>query len=477
MKQLFLLLSLLATTHLTGFAYEKPTKAELLQIGLPVLQIETVNHEEPTYEEANPPEGCIGAGIKNATKVPGRVIIETLEQGIIFDSGEYESKKSGMTVKVRGNTSARYNPKKPYKIKLEKKNDMLCSGNDLYKDKNWLLLRVDNLNTVIGLKTSELLNMQWTPRYEFVNVVFNDDYRGLYLLIEAVERNTDCRLNVDKSTGFVAELDAYWWNEDFSIPSELYGPELAYTFKYPDAEDMTPEQTDYYKTTLQAFEQLLQAGGYADIIDQESFAKWVLAMDILGNIDSAGTNLYISKYDDSSSSLLTIDCLWDFDNILKSEDYWSQNHTHYIFKNLFYGKDNSFSKSYVKLWEEKGTSTIEQLMAFINSFAASTLAEAINASNDLDYKRWNIQRTNVAEYVEMAKEYIAKQGVWLKENIAEMALKLTDETTTELSTLNKENGNTLPYVYSVNGIRHNSSLPMAKQRRHVYIVNGKKTIK
>jgi len=68
MKQLFLLLSLLATTHLTGFAYEKPTKAELLQIGLPVLQIETVNHEEPTYEEANPPEGCIGAGIKMLRK-------------------------------------------------------------------------------------------------------------------------------------------------------------------------------------------------------------------------------------------------------------------------------------------------------------------------------------------------------------------------------------------------------------------------
>ena len=112
---------------------------------------------------------------------------------------------------------------------------MLCRGNNLFRDKNWLLLRADNLNTVIGFKVSEILNMQWTPGYQFVNVIFNDDYRGLYLLTEAVERNTDCRIDVDKSTGFIAEFDAYWWNEDFYIPSGLYSPELSYTFKYPDA--------------------------------------------------------------------------------------------------------------------------------------------------------------------------------------------------------------------------------------------------
>jgi hypothetical protein len=120
MKQLIILLCLLATTYQTGFA-------------------------------------CLESGIRNATKVPGRIVIETLDNGIIFDSGEYVDKESGMTVKVRGNTSARYNPKKPYKIKLQKKGDMLCSGNSLLKDKNWLLQRTDNMNTVIGLKANELL--------------------------------------------------------------------------------------------------------------------------------------------------------------------------------------------------------------------------------------------------------------------------------------------------------------------------------
>lgn len=335
MKQLFFFLFLLATSHLTGFAYENPTKTELLQIGLPVLQIETVNHEEPAYEEADAPEGCLGAGIKNATKVPGRVVIETLDDGIVFDSGEYLEKESGMTIKVRGNTSARYNPKKPYKIKLQKKADMLCRGNNLFRDKNWLLLRADNLNTVIGFKVSEILNMQWTPGYQFVNVIFNDDYRGLYLLTEAVERNTDCRIDVDKSTGFIAEFDAYWWNEDFYIPSGLYSPELSYTFKYPDAEDITTEQANYFTSVLQSAEQAVREGGYSSVIDENSFAKYIIAMDILGNIDGAGSNLYFTKYDNTTTSLLKIDCLWDFDNILKCNDAWSANHTHFIFKDLF----------------------------------------------------------------------------------------------------------------------------------------------
>ncbi len=463
--------------QLTGYANNTPSKSDLLQLGLPVLQIETIDHEEPTYEEAEAPEGCMGHSIKNATKVPGRVRIETLNEGIIFDSGEYESKKSGMTVKVRGNTSARYNPKKPYKIKLEKKGDMLCRGNALYNDKNWLLLRVDNINTLIGFKTSELLNMEWTPQYEFVNVIFNDDYRGLYLLVEAVERNTDCRLNAGK-TGFIAELDAYWWNEDFAIPSILHTPDLSYTFKYPDAEDITPEKAEYFTSTLQTAELAMRKGGYNTLIDETSFAKWILAMDILGNIDGAGSNLYLSKYDDSPSSLLSVDCLWDFDNILRNEDKWSENHTHFIFKDLFACPDKSFVRAYTELWEESGLSTIEQLTQFIDSFATSTLAESIDASNSLDYERWYMKRSKVSELAEKAKQYLSRQGAWLETNIAIIAEDITEDISTKLPGLHKENVQPCSsYIYSVNGIRHNNSQQMTGQRQGIYIINGKKGIR
>ena len=43
--------------------------------GLPILNIETVDHEEPTAEQVSPPAGCYGAGLKNATKVPAKMQI------------------------------------------------------------------------------------------------------------------------------------------------------------------------------------------------------------------------------------------------------------------------------------------------------------------------------------------------------------------------------------------------------------------
>ena len=90
---------------------------QFIDTGLPVVWIKTVDDEEPLYEDADAPEGCLGGSIRNATKVPGRIVVQD-GNGIIYDSGKYVAKRSGMTINVRGNWSAR-RPKKPFKIKLQ----------------------------------------------------------------------------------------------------------------------------------------------------------------------------------------------------------------------------------------------------------------------------------------------------------------------------------------------------------------------
>ena len=79
---------------------------QTLGLGLPVVKIVTVDGEEPTAETIYPPEGSLGIGITNATKVPGEVTVFSAEGDTIFNSGEYIKKESGMTIKIRGNTSA-----------------------------------------------------------------------------------------------------------------------------------------------------------------------------------------------------------------------------------------------------------------------------------------------------------------------------------------------------------------------------------
>lgn len=228
-------LSILALLY-SVFTAQAVTVDSIAKLGLPVLSITTIDAKEPTCDYAFAPEGAWGITTVNQTKVKGRCLLVS-HTDTLFDSGEYLKDKSGMTLRIRGNTSAYYSAKKPFKLKLEKKNDLLARGDSSYYDKNWVLLSTgDCLYTLFGNKVNELVGMPWTPAAIFVNLIINDDYRGLYMLIEQVRRNADCRLNVDKQTGYVIERDAYWWNEDVYFNTDLYNKE--FTFKYPDPEDI-----------------------------------------------------------------------------------------------------------------------------------------------------------------------------------------------------------------------------------------------
>lgn len=140
---------------------------QLRDLGLPLIEITTINGEDPTCEYVDHPEGATGSSITNATKVPGRCRI-WFHDDCIYDSGDYQKDESGITIKIRGNTSA-YPDKKPYKIRLQKKADLLFRTDPVYKDKDWVLLKGQsaftnenemNLNTLIGNKMNQIVNMQ-----------------------------------------------------------------------------------------------------------------------------------------------------------------------------------------------------------------------------------------------------------------------------------------------------------------------------
>ena len=290
-------------------------------LGLPVITIETVDGEEPTCEYVNPPEGMAGYGTRNATKVPGRLTI-TLGEKVLYDSGPYEKNVGGMRIKIRGNSSA-WPRKKPYKVKLEVGADLLLRGDEeKYANRDWLLLKDPELLQTIGFEASRLIGMEWTSGHRYVSLVMNGDYRGLYLLCEPVERNTRYRIDVSK-TGYIVESDAYFWCEDLYIPSSL-NP-FGWTIKYPDADDVTEEQVSFLSREMAQLEESLVGPQYAERIDVESFARWLLTHDILGTWDSYGSNLFIARYD-TLDSKVRMPVLWDFDTIFRMEGAWANIH-------------------------------------------------------------------------------------------------------------------------------------------------------
>ncbi len=402
---------------------------DLINNDLPLIVINTINEEEPTCDLADTPEGCIGNTITNATKVPGRMYI-ILGNDTLYDSKDYQDDKSGLTIKIRGNSSAYFALKKSYKIKLQKKADLLCRGNDaVYKDKDWVLLREDEslTNCMTGFCVAKIMNFTWIPNYEYVNVVMNGIYRGIYLLAESVKRNSDCRIDVDENSGYIIENDPYWWNEDLYFNSSFA---LNYTFKYPDSDDVTEEQLKYIQKAIDVAEISLDDGTYTEYIDVNSFANWCLTHDLLGTYDEAGSNIFLSKYDSTSNSKFKMETPWDFDTIEQCQNDWANVHNSiaFFYYKLFNSYNPEFILIYKSLWEEKGDSVICKIIEKLDSFEHSALATAIDYYSPLDKKIDFLNYATISEQIEESKQWFSHRKEWLDDAIAKMEIKTVDST-------------------------------------------------
>lgn len=389
------------------------TLSQVVARGLPVLYVETVNGEEPTCEYVTAPPGCLGRTIRNATKVPGRMVIYKRIDGVdsvLYDSGDYEKDVSGMTIKIRGNTSAYYD-KKPYKIKLQKKCDLLFRGNEsVYKDKDWVLLRDEYLRTMAAFKVSRMVGMIWTPSHHYVTLVVNGDFRGVYLLCESIKRNPDCRLNVDKNWGFVYECDTYWWNEDVYVNS-IESPSYNYTFKYPDADEITEEQLAYMQSLVSDYEASLTTPNYPDKINVTSFAAWALVHDIEGTKDGGGANRYYTKYDTTAATKIEMPVVWDFDLSERTPGEWSRCHNEYMGK-LFNNSNRAFINEYVRLWCRIRDHFVEDITSSMNAFVTEDEGVALQAANGLEKIKANLNYP-VDRYVWWRNQWFMERYEWL----------------------------------------------------------------
>ncbi|MBO4800952.1 MAG: CotH kinase family protein [Bacteroidaceae bacterium] len=490
-KTCVLTLAFCASTMHVAAQFQRMSLKEVLGLGLPVVEVVTVDSVMPTATPVDHPEGGSGFSVTDATKVPGRLAIWVPGPRLVYSSGNYAKDKSGMTIKIRGNNSARRRLP-PYKIKLQRKADLLCRGDDAkYEDKNWLLLKEtwNTLATPIGFKVNELLNFSWTPSWLQVNLLLNGEYRGIYLLTEQVRRNPRCRIDVDEESGYIIERDIYWWVAPLSFESDLYhwlgSNWQRYTFKYPDEEDVTEQQIAYIREAVNQMEEAVVAGeGYAEYMDVESFAAWTLGHDILGTYDGGGANRYLIKYDDTTDSRFHMGTMWDFETNFYNRDEWSALHTYYghYCPWLFPARDQSFRHSYVQQWHTISSVLEKEMIIFLDSIAATTSA-ALDSSRVLEEKLHYREFKSVADNVAEAKEWFHTRIAWIDEHIAEIdttdiktgIVGITEKMPTSLnvkaSSLN---------CYDLSGRR--LSVPSASSvssvlPKGVYIEDGKKRVR
>lgn len=397
--------------------FEEPAFDVVAGLGLPVLNITTENSQEPTCDFVSAPKGCLGMSITNAAKIKGRAQLILSETGRpAYDSGSPDDDKSGITIRLRGNSSA-YEAKQSYKIKLRKKADLLLRGDDsTYADKDWVLVRDDSLQALVGLQMNQLVGLQWAPAAAYVNVVLNGRYRGLYLLVEAVKRNTRCRLNVEKS-GYIFERDPYWWNaEKYVLAADT--PHYNFTFKFPDEDDFTEADSLRMQRVVKDFEYSVPQGTYPKYIDVGSFAAWLLGHDVLGTYDSGGSNQYFTKRDSTSSSPIEMGCMWDFDSSLSRllNSKWSRVHTGY-FASLLSSRNKRFARLYKAQWSDLEADIFDGIESLLDSVGGGRRSGALAASIELDNKCWGNNNPALSVSVAHARSWFNARRLWLEKNV------------------------------------------------------------
>lgn len=233
-------------------------------------------------------------------------------------------------IEIRGNSTSGF-PKKPYNFETrdelgENRNVSLLG---MPKENDWVLRASYLDHTFIRNGLADFMAREtgyWASRTRHVEVVLNDEYQGIYLLMEKIKRD-DNRVNIAKLKEEDIEGEeltgGYIW-EVTGFASEL-GENRK--LKEPTIDDIQPEQFTYIQTFDNAFRDKMRNTssvysnpntGYVEHIWTESFIYELIVQEAMRNSDAYGWSGYYHK---DKNGLINAGPVWDFDQSSGNSSY------------------------------------------------------------------------------------------------------------------------------------------------------------
>lgn len=391
---------------------------------------------------------------------------------IISDNGTTLLSEPG-TIRERGNASRSF-PKKPWRIKFDKKQRVLDAP---AKAKKWTLINNYGdktlMRNLLAFELSRRMGMPYTPYATSVDVLLNGEYKGNYQLCDQIEVHKN-RVNITEMTpndnsgvaltgGYFLEVDAYAYEEESWFNSNKGNP---VTIKSPDSDSITYAQRSYIKSTFNKME-----SNWKDYLDLNTFLRHFLVGELSGNTDTYWSlNLYKERDDD----MFYTGPVWDFDLAFENDNrtFPVNEKTDFIYRtngsctgNLRTFVNNiviydSYSKSLMlSIWDEARQSglTAEYMTEYINMWE-----EALQQSQRLNFLRWPIMNQYVHQNPTLWGSYTAEvQNVrrFMKERFAWMDKRLNyTYIPSDVSFQSVTPDNQPTFIYSLSGQLMGSSL-------------------
>jgi subtilisin-like proprotein convertase family protein len=297
----------------------------------------------------------------------------------------------------------------------------------------------------------------YASRYKFVEVVQNNEYRGMYLLCERpkhdVNRIAIQKMNAnddvfpDYTGGYILKIDRHEDPGWYSLLPGLSpsGAKFYYNYVYPKDIDITASQRNYIQTYMNGFETMMNsanfadpASGYPKYIDVTSFVDLFIINELSKNVDGYKLSTYLYKDNIDQGGKLFAGPVWDYDIAYHNCNYglsfdpsgWAyQGQVDDYPSPTWWIKlmqDPAFVNKVYCRWHDlrKTTLDLPTLYSYLDA-TASPLAEA----RSRNFRQWptlgafifpNPQDQNAANYAsEVAdlKNWLSNRIAWLDANI------------------------------------------------------------
>ena len=370
-------------------------------------------------------------------------------------------------IEIRGQSSQMF-PKKQYGFETRDSanEDIDVSLLGLPEEEDWILHAPYSDKSLIRNALIYDLSRdigRYASRLVFVELILNNTYDGLYILMEKLKRDkyridinklkSDENEGEDLTGGYILKLDkedSYNQLNSFTStirpPNSINNQQIRFVFDTPNEEDITDEQRNYIKSYINSFENTLNSNqfsdlenGYSKYINVDSFIDFFILNELSNNVDGYRLSTWLVK---DKNELLSIGPIWDFNlafgnanycggerydvwaykfNERCSQDFWqipfwwNRFMEDPNFKNLLQQRWNTL-RNY-ELSEDVILSKIDN---YINLFESS-------GSREANFRRWQILGEYVwpnnfiggsyPDEINYLKEWISNRLAWLDREI------------------------------------------------------------
>ncbi len=337
-----------------------------------------------------------------------------------------------MQIKGRGNATWTNLDKKPFRLKLEKKQAML----GMPSNRHWVLLAyadawMGKMNDALPFEIGRRMGMAWNPRQEPIEVVLNGQYIGLYFLTEKIRVDKE-RVNIteqkDNETdsakitgGWLLEIDNYIEPDNITF-TEGNGEPFWVTPQTPEV--LSDLQRDYITSFLLRADSAIYIGNkvsteWERYIDIDSLAIYYLVQEVVDNPEAFSGSCFMYKERGNDTKLI-FGPMWDCGSS------FTRYNKNYPFNEFIYENQPSYCRCrWIReiakfphfqfrvrhYWKRFYEEVYPEMEAYMDAFAAR-----IETAGNYDFIRWPQCQSNNNTYRlnHYTKPCFNKKVAWLQ---------------------------------------------------------------